>query len=83
MHMENHQTRWPDGGVNTWEIHGTQWLVGTAMATEEHEEYTKKMFHWNRMPFRGAALGHLGHDGHALPLTPVEEDDEGPRGFAT
>lgn len=24
------------------------------MATEEHEEYTKKMFHWNRMrPTRG------------------------------
>ena len=29
------------------------------MATEEHKEYTKKMFHWNRMrPTRGGALGY-------------------------
>lgn len=56
MAMENPQTRWI-GHCHVWDttlqVQTTQ-LGVPAMATEEHEEYTKKMFHWNRMrPTRG------------------------------
>lgn len=155
MAMENPQTRWI-GHCHVWDttlqVQTTQ-LGVPAMATEEHEEYTKKMFHWNRMrPTRGGpqailfvagyasdffrvalsdrflssfcstgglGLGHpmvpwpvrhfsvevgrlicKNHNGcplkHRLaslapsclvsvipPVISVEEDDEGPRGFAT